>query len=862
MPDRPLLVFPEPTKVLRSKLTGGGGRVIRPDHTRQGERLFPKFNNLQSAFETRKAEVQQSIPDVDPEQVLVLETIGSIEKFANAVRKIEGLEWLGEHELEEMMPDEDFYEEKKPDKELSGRLYLIMTNQRALNELLSLWSRYIDNPELEFEWGLKKFRDIFHSLKDIRRWGVQDRLLETGVIEAWREDLAFQSEYPIRFEAQLWFRKGEEKRQLSEQIVTELVGDLGGRIITQCVIGEISYHAILGELPRGAIREIIDNPSTELVMCDNVMMYLPVGQTVIGREQPDGEPETHRIMEQQPLPTGNPLIAVFDGLPLTNHVLLSERLILDDPDDYSNYYQAQDRVHGTSVASLIIHGDLNDSEDPLHSPVYIRPIMIPYEHAGIVPRPEYIPDDYLPVDLIHRSIRRLFEAEGENEPIAPSIRIINISIGDRSRRFDRSMSPLARLLDWLSYKYNILFIVSAGNCIENLDLEITNEEFDTLTSEEIEEIIVKAILRDGRIRRLVSPAESINSLTVGAMHYDSSESMISEDLVNPFTHLLPSPLSPLGSGYRRSVKPEILYKGGRQLYRKPIIPSNDENLQLNLVNFIRPPGCKVAHPGRQGTLNETIYTTGTSNSTALVSRNAAKCYDVLKEILDTQTTDLDWQQIIIPLLKSIIVHSSNWGDAGDRLRAIIQNNNTNSREIKNTLTRWLGYGAPDFDRVLDCTPQRATLLGFGELHNEEAHIFRLPLPPSLSSDRIWRRLTVTLGYLSPIVPTTHKYRAANVWFDLENDEFPFDRKACDWQTVRRGTIQHEVFEYERAIPLTEGDTIAIKVNCKEEASKIKNPIPYGLVVSFEVAEGVNIPIYEEISTRIHILVQIQQVVGS
>jgi len=32
---------------------------------------------------------------MEPEQALVLETIGSVEGFMNAVKKVEGFEWLG-----------------------------------------------------------------------------------------------------------------------------------------------------------------------------------------------------------------------------------------------------------------------------------------------------------------------------------------------------------------------------------------------------------------------------------------------------------------------------------------------------------------------------------------------------------------------------------------------------------------------------------------------------------------------------------------------------------------------------------------------------------------------------------------------
>ena len=54
----------------------------------------------------------------------------------------------------------------------------------------------------------------------------------------------------------------------------------------------------------------------------------------------------------------------------------------------------------------------------------------------------------------------------------------------------------------------------------------------------------------------------------------------------------------------------------------------------------------------------------------------------------------------------------------------------------------------------------------------------------------------------------------------------------------------------------DGDRIAIKVNCRADAGNISNPIRYGLAVTLEVAEGVNIPIYQEVRDRFRIRVPI------
>jgi len=853
MPERPLLVFPEPDEAPRSKGRSFPGKVHRPTHGRQGQRLSPRLDQLQQAFEARRVEVQQTIAGIDPEQVLVIETIGSIEDFANAVRRIDGFEWMGELELDEIAPDEDFYDEKRPEKELSGRLFLVMTNQQALEQLLSLWRRYKDEPDMEFQRGLKRFAYVFDTLKAVRRWGVQDRLLETGLLDAWREDLTHDSDAPIRFEAELWFRGSEEKRASGEHVLGQLVTELGGRVVTQCTISEIAYHAILGELPRNAVQEIVDDPSTSLVQCDNVMFFRPVGQMSSGEKLPEGESEAYVPAAEKPLPTRDPIVAVLDGLPLANHQLLADRLVVDDPDDWAGEYTAAERLHGTAMASLVLHGDLNSNGDALESRVYVRPIMKPL--IGLSPPlAECMPGDVLPVDLIHRAVRRLFEGEGDEGPVAGSVKIVNLSIGDPSRAFDRAMSPLGRLLDWLGRQYQVLFVVSGGNCLGDIDLGMSEAEFAVLSPTECEDAIVKAILRDGRMRRLLSPAESINSVTVGATHRDSSQVGHMSNVLDPFLVELPSPVSPLGTGYRRSVKPDIIHPGGRQLYRKPFA-GGDAKLQV--VEHHSPPGCRVAHPGRQGQLSHTVHSAGTSNAAALVSRNAALCYEALTEVLEAQAPAFANGPHVIPLLKALVVHGASWGEAGERLRQIIEAGN-DARQTRALLGRWLGYGVPQFSRAVECTEERATILGFGELEDGEAHVFRLPLPPSLGARREWRRLTVTLGWMSPIASRTQKYRTAGLWFEADADGLSASRTGVEWQAVRRGTVQHEMFEGEQAVPISDGDTLTIQVNCRKDAGKIEQPVPYGLVVSLEVAEGVDVAIYEEVRTRIAVPVQVRQ----
>ena len=846
MAGRPLLLFPTPETADRTKGHGFQSRVHQPSHGRQGQRLSPMFTQLRTEFDARRVELQQTAAGADPEQVLVLETVGGVENFANAVKRIAGLEWMAELETDEIAPDEDFYDEQNADKELSGRLYLVMTNQRALDEMLSLWQRYQADPNMAFERGLTKFRDVFPRLKNIRRWGVQDRIEETGVLDAWREDLGYDGKRPIRFEVELWFRGTDNKRQDAQRQVQTLIRGVGGSVIGSCIIADIAYHALLAEIPANTAQQIVDHPDVDLIKCDSVMFLRPVGQMATGKTLVEGELSDHEIGEAE-LPTGAPVVAILDGLPLANHGLLQDRLIIDDPDDYASAYTVADRVHGTAMASLVCRGDLSDDAPPLARPIYVRPIMKPIPWIDS-PRPEQIPGDVLVVDHIHRAVRRMLEGEGTADPAAPTVRIINFSIGDPCRQFTQVLSPLARLLDWLGVKYGVLFIISAGNHPKDIETGMSKDDFNALTSADKEAQVVKVLYADARHRKLLSPGESINGLTVGALHHDSATVAHAHNALNLFESALPSPVSPFGSGYRRAVKPDLLFNGGRFLYTEPLGPAGYATFKARHMRIA--PGNKVASPSAvAGDLGKVAHCCGTSNAAALISRMTAFCHDALVEVFEDQAPDIELRPYLAPLLKAMVVHGCSWGEAKDRLQAILQTPD-NGRQIRSLIGRWMGYGVPDGNRVLACTEQRATLLGFGQLGDEEAHLFSLPLPPSLGARREWRRLTATLAWMSPVAASTQRYRTASLWFEVDGNTIATNRAEVDTKASRRGTVQHEVFEGDRAIAITDGANLTVKVNCKKDAARIQQPVAYGLAVTLEVAEGIDIAVYDEIRTRI------------
>jgi hypothetical protein len=851
---RPLLILPQARRTSRDRRFGRPGTIELPSAARQGQRLAPAFAELQRAFAEKRAALRSDVAGAEPEKVLVLEIVGLVEDFVRAVQRVEGLEWLAEVD-DSFEQDDDFYVEGRDEsRPLSGQLFLVMSDQRAFEELLALWEQYVRDPDASFDYGLGRWKRVFERLRAIRPWDSRDRLDRTYILRDWRERVRAGQE-TIRTEVELWFRRDNDRRSRARDVVDRLVREEGGRLLDEAVIPEILYHAVLAELPITSVETILQTREALLVRTDDVMLFRPVGQaTLPGPEDEPVDRDVDRASAQRES-RGAPTVALLDGLPLENHALLRGRLTIDDPDDWGSTYPANERHHGTAMASLIVHGELDADEAALSRPLYVRPILRPDRRDWRAERSETVPEDLLFVDLVYRSVRRLFEGEGSEPAVAPSVRVINLSVCDTSLPFDRALSPIARLLDWLSWRYGVLFVVSAGNHAHDLVLSASPAALDAMTAQELEDLTLETLSMDIHRRRVLAPGESVNALTIGSAHDDLSTPLPGSPLRNLIaTRDAPSPISSAGLGFRRSIKPDVLFPGGRQLYRD--VGTDSGACTVGPVVSSQPPGQLVASPGRPGDESSVRYTRGTSNAAATASRAASIILDevvrgVLAEGLPEGSPQRD-----AAALKALVVHSASWGASRGRFEALLRFR-LGTRRYRELAARLLGYGVCDPVRSISCTPQRVTLLGVGALRDGQADVYEVPMPPSLSGEGVWRRLAVTVAWMTPTNPDHRLYRRAHLWFDPPRDDLQVARSEVDWQAVQRGTVQHEVLEGDAAAAFADGDALAITVNCRADAGSLPEDVPYALVVTLEIAPEIRLPIYDEVAARVRARVPVQ-----
>lgn len=836
MSDRPIILFPKPESASRNTRPTFVPPPQKPSFSKQFNRLQPSFGVLKEAFDKKRIQIQNAPIGMNPEYALVFEVVGSVDNFYTAVKKSEGLEWIFDKESFEIEPDEDFYYSDDNKKALSGKVYCVMSNQEAMEQMLSCWKRYNDGESDVFVRGYTGLRDIFTNIIEIRTWTVEDRLEETHVLEYWKESLQIDGDNPVPFELELFYRNDLNKRAMAENVISSEIKSMGGRIINKCQISEISYHALLVELPRKRIEELVENyRQVRLVHIDDIMFVRPTCQSAFYSNEGDIVIEDTR--EEEDFNYTEPVIGLFDGMPIQNHPLLKNRILVDDPDGYENGYESKYRCHGTAMSSLILNGDLNHKEVLKHC-IYLRPILKPRE-VGPYSFAEEVPNDCLLVDKIHAAVVRLYEKGGDSNPVAPNIRIINLSLGDPIRQLATLMSPLARLIDYLSYKYSVLFIVSAGNHPETVNM--LGSSFKDLKVKDIDErsnIYFECICNNQRNVKILSPAENINGLTIGALYDDYCDLDDNERTMFAVQKGLPSPISAFGKGYRSIINLDLFYEGGRKL----ISESMDGKCRWVLSN--KEPGCRVAAPVADATKNGQAYTFGTSDATALISHEALKCYDILNNIYLTETGNVPSGEYIAILVKAMLTHGASWGNLSNRVASMTQ---TSEKQI----SKWLGYGIPNISRVEECAKNRVTLIGTGKLKKDKGHIYTLPLPVDISSKVIKRRLIITLAYFSPVEVNKQAYRGAKLWFDVEgNEKLAANRENTEWQLVQKGTLQHEIFESDEALIWNDDKKVRIKVNCKQDAGKFKEAIPYCIFVTFEVAEGQNIDVYSKVVNRI------------
>jgi hypothetical protein len=702
-----------------------------------------------------------------PETLIVFETNGPLLDFTQACEDI-GLRILADDEAE-LVEDDGVL--------TKGYYYLTMPDQRALDELLRLWTLWNDNQELGQH---AKWAKVFACLHNLRRWGPRDRVTEEDAA-AIAEDARHSPQATVRLEIEMAFDPSDEVASGHREQVALSVGRVGGRVVGTARMPEIAYDALLVDVTADAAEAVSQRSNDSLASLVDVFSIRP--QSVLNvRAAVETEPS--EILRQMSA-LGPPIVAILDAVPQQNHNLLGPRLTVDDFLGLETRAVGQ-RVHGTAIASLVVHGDLAKGEPSLPRQVALLPIMY-----SAIAADDFVdeapPTDRLIVDVLVQAIRRLKEGEAGNPPTAPEVLIVNLSIGDAKRPFANRISAFARAIDWLSARYGILFLVSAGN---KDDLVISNIDLATFVAS-AGEARSRATLSgmNGAMygHRLLPPSEAMNCLTIGALHDDEIAALpdVGQSRDPMPVGILPSPVSRMGLGYRSAVKPDLLFPGGRL---RALLRQDDPSIaHLKFNGANRFGGLSAAGPGvnTAGVASLIQYSGATSGATALATRASHLIHDALETAYGDDILQLppDARAVII---KALLVHRAF---VPDESRSLIHEvfgpaGQSQGGKRKANVQRTFGFGIPDVEDVLGCIVSRATVWGEGLVGENEAKVFSFPLPLSLSGVSGLRKLSVTLAWFTPVQAGRRAYRGVRLKVE-EPDYKTICSKAIGGQPDRR-----------------------------------------------------------------------------
>lgn len=808
------------------------------------------------------AEVASDPRAVVPERALVLDLIGPVAGFETAAQAL-GLEWLISDEIRNAVKDPDAEDADEAGEEAAAGsarniLYMTMPSIGGLKKLLAMWRRFQENrdptPAERPFWG------VFGYLNDLRVWSAQDRV-DPSITQYIHALLRSDPDRMVTIELDFWYRSEKQRRDSAIVTLQLLLDEAGGELLDLVEIPEIRYQGALVSVPAEVARKLAEKDGS-LARFDEVMTIRPQSEYA----PPDRELVAQAAKAFPAIePNGACIAALLDGYPIIGHAALAGRLHVHEVDVAAAEVPAAIREHGTAMASLVLNGDLlAQGEPPLTRPLAVVPVLT----NSVIHGREATPHGKLAIGVIYRSILSLLAA-GKHNPALANITIINHSLCDTNSPFVRRPSPWATLLDYFSHHHRLLFIVSAGNILQSFPVGEYSDlaDFQAADPAQREAALLNAIERAKAGRGILSPAESINSLTVGALHGEGSANAPAY-AIDPYPNLAMTNLaSAVGFGVNRSVKPDLVEHGGRFAANC----SNHPDGYIEIHPHSAPDlGHMVAAPSPTGDLRHTVRTAGTSNAAALLTRTCHHIADAIE--VPFRQEGVEWLLLPtrVPILKALVTHGCSWDAIGRVLEEAYPPQEVKQwAKRRDTISKFLGFGRPQCSRVIGGDDNRITLLADDVIYPEELHEYRIPLPSAMLNTKDVRSITLTLAWTSPVVTTTSDYRGVALklvdgsgkrafWDGVERKTI-FQPNAL---TAERGTLMHLMLEGRKLRKELLADGLFIGVQARAtHASQARAAVPYALAITLEMAQSQQTNLYAEVRAALRSRVATRTRVG-
>lgn len=492
--------------------------------------------------------------------------------------------------------------------------------------------------------------------------------------------------------------------------------------------------------------------------------------------------------------------------------------------------------HGTAVAGVVLYGDV----EACNEGNFWRPQFWLYNGKVMKKCPQTgnaVYNEHSLEASLTQAVEHFVEL---------GCRIFNLSLGNSNAPYDgMHVRGLAYILDVLSRRHNILFVVSTGNFCgsENPAVPVNSwrDEYPEYLLAEQSSII--------------DPAPAMSVLTVGsiARHNATVDTQRFPEIyqLSPASENQPSPFTRHGPSVKGAFKPDLVATGGNLACPMRHVDSQWRQIErgLGVLTF------------NHEFVGNTIFkeVSGTSLAAPYITHLAGR---LLNEYPASSAN----------LIRAMLV---NQAYLPKEVATTFSENFRNAyKEDKSTLHRDVardvaGYGAVNEGELFRSSDNTVVLISEQSIEKDSCQFFELPLPADfLRKTLSTRELTVTLAY-SPAVRTTRiEYLATQISFRLvkgtsldevqkyfnqasktdvesRNDDAVSNRDISAQQRSR-STVQSSRWTFRKRNPKEKWFVVVIRQDREWNHPDVLEEEPYALVVTVADRDNENAQLYSQI----------------
>jgi Subtilase family len=616
----------------------GFGSSIHGDRQAHGNQLQQRAQALAAVHVERRATL-----GVDPKLVLVFELGGSVS--ASALQAA-GLTPLGGTQGTAVVAFAD-----------DPQLHAFLERLRAYTSA-GAEAKYAPN---------EGFVDV---LNEVRAYGPADRL--TPRLKQ-RQSETPDGELDVQLD--LWHPGDTQLAEAWIRETADAVTTARGTVVDVYINHRSGLLLIRAHIPASAVDEL--SQIDEIALIDGVPR-LPASRARARQASIEELPEVPAARADAPL------VGMIDSGVRSAHPMLAPAI--QDAATLSEEFEdgEDENGHGTRVAGLLLHGQL---EDALERGLLPRPFcrLLSVRVLG--------PDNLFPAGSV-------WEAEIERAIrycAAQGVKVVNLSIGDDDTIYRGAQStPVAALIDQLARELKIVIVVPTGNVQPAVYLDPSNDDIDAY---------VDALL-ESPDTQMLDPAPATSALTVGALAPDALAGTARSS--SPATRRVlgndgwPAPFSRRGPGIDAAVKPELSATGGSIA------------IDVEFGQFIDDDALGVL--STSGGIVERLLDVdiGTSFAVPLVARVAVAVVD-------------RYPAFSANLVRALTLLSAAEPPFAQALAQL-----TPAKREKIQL-QTVGYGEPRLTDAIGSTPHRTILIADDEIPVDTTIVYDIPIPSSFGA---------------------------------------------------------------------------------------------------------------------------------